>query len=144
MLKLMARHARFVLLAMSGTVLAACATGGGMYDQPYALFEAHQRSQIQELEPAIVTAIDGKSRSLGDDNEPVSPGPHRVELSIPGPPGMSNPGRATLQVDAKPCVRYRFGARRSSPTARDWYATVEATEPIGECLKKFPAIKPQQ
>ena len=126
---------------MSGTLLVACATDDGMYDQPYALFEAHERSQIQELAPAFVVSIDGKSRGPGDDNLPVSPGMHRVELSIPGPPGMSNPGRATLQVDAKPCVRYRFGARRSSPTARDWHATVEATEPIGECLKKFPAAR---
>jgi hypothetical protein len=136
----MTRHAT-IAQALPAVLLAACAgSTGGMYSQPYALFEAHERSQIQELEPAIVTAIDGKNRSLGDYNEPVSPGMHRVELSIPGPPGMSNPGRDTLQVDAKPCVRYRFGARRSAPGARDWYATVESTEPIGECLKKFPSV----
>jgi hypothetical protein len=134
----MTRRGRIILLVPGALIAACAASGGGMYDQPYALFEAHEGSQIQELEPAFVTSIDGKSRGLGDDNLPVSPGTRRVELSIPGPPHMSNPGRATLQVDAKPCVRYRFGARRSSPTARDWYATVESTEPIGECRKKFP------
>ena len=121
--------------------LAGCAGGmGDMYSQPYALFEQYEASQIAELQPALVVAIDGKSRSAGDYFEPVTPGIHQVELSIPGPPGMSSPGRETLQVDAKPCVRYRFGARRSSATARDWHATVEATEPIAECRKKFPSV----
>jgi hypothetical protein len=128
-------------LALAAAASLASCAGGGMYAQPYALFESHERSQIQELEPAVVMSIDGRSRALGEGNEPVTPGLRRVELSIPGPPGMSNPGRATLEVDAKPCVRYRFGARRTSPTARDWYATVESTEPIGECRKKFPEVK---
>lgn len=137
----MTRHAA-IALALPAVLLAACAgSTGGMYSQPYALFEAHERSQIQELEPAFVMSIDGASRALGNDSEPVEPGLRRVELSIPGPRGMSNPERETLEVDAKPCVRYRFGARRSSPTARDWHATVEASEPIGECLKKFPSMK---
>jgi hypothetical protein len=133
-------HKRLALTVTTAW-LAACASGGGMYNQPYALFEPHERSQIQELEPAFVMSIDGRSRGLGDSNEPVTPGVRRVELSIPGPRGMSNPESETLEVDAKPCMRYRFGARRPSPTARDWHATVEATEPIGECLKKFPAVK---
>jgi len=112
-----------------------------MYSQPYALFVPHERSQIQEQQPALIMSIDGKSRSLADTNDPVTPGKHKVELSLPGPMGMSNPKYETVEVDAKPCMRYRFGARRDSPTARDWYATIEATEPIGECLKKFPDVK---
>ena len=135
----MTRHAAFVFAA-SAVLLPACAYAGA-YDQPYALFEAHEGSRIQELEPAPVVAIDGKSRGPRDKSDPVSPGAHKVELSIPGPRGVSSPGRATLEVDAKPCVRYRFAARRSAPNARDWHAVVESTEPIGECLKKFPAVK---
>jgi len=112
-----------------------------MYSEPYALFEPHERSQAQELQPAFIMSIDGKSRGIKDNSDPVTPGKHRVELSLPGPRGMSQPKYQTIEVDAKPCVRYRFAARRDSPTARDWYATVEATEPIGECLKKFPDVK---
>ena len=130
------------LACLSAALLAACATGGSPYNEPYALFESHQRSQIQELEPAVVLSIDGKQRPAGGYLEPVSPGLRTVELSIPGPPAMGTSDTAKLQVDAKPCTRYRFGARRSSPTAREWYATIEATEPIGECLKKFPSVKP--
>ncbi len=42
----MTRRGRSLLL-LPGALVAACAAGG-MYDQPYALFEAHQRSQIQD------------------------------------------------------------------------------------------------
>ncbi|HEX6018611.1 MAG TPA: hypothetical protein VFZ28_10965 [Burkholderiaceae bacterium] len=129
-----------IAIALSTLLLAACASGG-MYNEPYALFEPRERSNVQELRPAFVLSIDGKSRAVNDNNEPVTPGKHRVELSLPGPLGTSNPVYKTIEVDAKPCTRYRFGARRDSPTARDWYPTIEATEPIGECLKKFPAVK---
>jgi hypothetical protein len=129
-------------VVLTPVLLAACASGGGgMYSQPYALFEPHERSQVQEQQPAFILSIDGKSRAINDNNEPVTPGKHRVELSLPGPMGVSNPKRETLEIDAKPCVRYRFSARRDSPTARDWYAKLESTEPIGECLKKFPDVK---
>ena len=123
------------LLALSAVALAACA-GGGMYDQPYALIEPHQVSATEDLRPAMVLKVDNVSRPV-NRNDPVPPGPHTVEVSIPGPPGMSDPGRDTLTIDAKPCTRYLLGATRSSRTARDWKAEVTATEPIGECQKKF-------
>ena len=139
----MIRSMRPLLLALPVAWLAACASGGGSpYAEPYALFESHESSQVQELRPAVVLSIDGRSRAIGDRNDPVTPGKHKVELSLPGPMGMSSPKYETVEVDAKPCMRYRFGARRDSPTARDWYATIESREPIGECLKKFPDVKP--
>jgi hypothetical protein len=138
---MIARHISLVLV-LAPLLLSACASGGGgMYSQPYALFEPHEGSQVQERQPAFIMSIDGKSRAINDNNEPVTPGKHRVELSLPGPMGVSNPKYETIEVDAKPCVRYRFSARRDTPTARDWYAKLESTEPIGECLKKFPDVK---
>jgi len=128
-------------LLVPAALLAACASGGGMYSQPYALFEPHESSGIQELRPAYIMSIDGKSRGIRDNGDPVEPGKRKVELSLPGPMGMSSPAYQTVEVEAKPCVRYRFGARRDSPTARDWYATIESKESIGECLKKFPEVK---
>jgi hypothetical protein len=126
--------------ALRTTLLAACAScTGGLYNQPYALFDQAQGSEIEPLQSAFVTAIDGVKRPAGDYFEPVTPGIHRVELSIPGPVGMSTSARDTLQVDAKPCVRYRFGARRSA-NSTDWHATLESTEPIDECRKKFPSV----
>jgi hypothetical protein len=139
---IMTPSTRPLLLALPVAWLAACASGGGAYSQPYALFEPHERSEVQELRPAFIMSIDGRSRAINDSNEPVAPGKRKVELSLPGPMGVSNPKYETVEVDAKPCTRYRFGARRDSATARDWYATIEAREPIGECLKKFPDVKP--
>jgi hypothetical protein len=52
---------------------------------------------------------------------------------------MSDPGRTTLEVDAKPCTRYYFGAKRSSRTASDWQGYLSSTEPITECTGKFKA-----
>ena len=129
-----------VLVPVSAALLGACATGGGMYSQPYALFEAAQRMPTADTRPAFIMSIDGKTVSI-DSNDPVLPGMRMVEVSIPGSPGMSNPGRDTLSVDAKPCTRYLFAAKRSSRTARDWEAFVAASEPIGECVKRFPAMK---
>jgi hypothetical protein len=133
----MQKAIRAIPLTLSAALLGACA-GGSMYSQPYALFEAEQRMPTADTRPAFVMKIDGRNIELGRD-EPVAPGLRTVELSIPGPPGMSDPGRDTLQVDAKPCTRYYFAARRSSPTARDWKAFIAASEPVGECVKQFTA-----
>jgi hypothetical protein len=124
-------------LALATVVLGGCASApGGMYGQPYALFEPERRMPAADTRSAFIMKIDGRDRDIGR-NDPVPPGLHEVEVSIPGPPGMSDPGRDTLQVDAKPCTRYYFSAMRSSPTARDWRAFISATETIGECASKF-------
>ena len=132
-------HTRALTLMAAG--LAACATGSGPYDQPYALIEPHGRTPTDDQRPAFVLGIDGKSRDIRD-NTPVTPGKHRVELSIPGPPGLSTPQQVLVEMDVKPCMRYRMGATRSDFGARDWKPAVVETEPIGECLRKFPDVKP--
>jgi len=132
--------ARIVSIAAVSTLLGACASGGGMYSQPYALFEPAQRMPAADERPAYVLNIDGQFVAI-NTNDPVAPGKRTVELSVPGPVGMSDPGRDTLVVDAKPCTRYYFAARRSSMTARDWTAYVVSSEPIDECTKRFSAAK---
>ena len=126
-------------LAACAVLLGACA-GGGMYSQPYAQFAAERRSPTQDTRPAYVLKVDGENFTIGS-SDPVPPGRHTLDLSIPGPPGMGDSDRDTLVIDLKPCTLYYFSARRSSPTARDWKAFVEAAEPIGECLKRFPDAK---
>jgi hypothetical protein len=124
--------------ALGVAVLAACAGGGGMYSQPYALFEPEQRSLVEDtLRPAFVLKIDDENRAINDTNLPVTPGLRKVVVSIPGPPGMSSPLQETITIDAKPCTRYYLGARRTAPGARDWSAVITNMEPIGECQKKF-------
>jgi hypothetical protein len=134
------RQLQRALLTLSGALLAACAAGGNMYAEPYALFEPHRAMQTQDMRPAFVTAIDGVDRGI-NDNDPVSPGLRRVEVSVPGAFAMSDSVRVTFTVDAKPCTRYMLGAKQLSTASRDWSPVVAAVEPIGECLRKFPSVK---
>lgn len=134
----MQKHVR-VLLAAGAALLAACATGG-MYDQPYALFEPHRTSPTQDMLPAFITAIDGVSRNI-KSNDPVTPGVHEVEVSVPGGFRMGEVEHATIKVDAKPCMRYQLGARQLSLASREWSPVIANAEPIGECLRKFPSVK---
>ena len=124
-----------ILLAALATA-AALPSVAGPYDQPYVLFEARERSTTQDLAPATVMKVDGKNTRTGRQ-EPYSPGKHAVEVSVPGRKGMSNPERQTVEVDAQPCTRYYFAAKRSSPTDDDWKAYVAREDSIAECKKKF-------
>ena len=116
-------------------LIAGCASGG-MYSEPYALFEAERRMPAADTRSAFIMKIDGANVDMSR-NDPVKPGTRNVEVSIPGAPGMADSDRDTITVDAKPCTRYYFAAKRSSPTARDWKVFISASEPIGECTKKF-------
>ena len=125
--------------AALATLLSACASApGGMYSEPYALFEPEQRMPAQDTRPAFVMKIDGENVQI-NRSDPVKPGVRQVEVSIPGPPGMSKPDRDVLTIDAKPCTRYYIAAKRPSMTDTDWKAFVSSVETIGECKKKFEA-----
>ena len=124
------------LAMVMATTLVDARAAGGAYAKPYALFEPQQQMQVADTRPAFIVKIDGHDVAI-DRSEPVPPGMRTVVVSVPGPKGMSNPSRATLTIDAKPCTRYFVAARRSSPTARDWSAFVAASEPIGECVRRF-------
>jgi hypothetical protein len=130
-----ARNSTAALLAASAALLGGCA-GGNMYSQPYAQFVPERRSATEDTRPALVMRIDDHMVDATRD-DPVPPGVHQVEVSVPGPPGMSDPKRDTLTVDAKPCTRYYFSAKRATRTDTDWHGFVSASEPIGECVKKF-------
>lgn len=111
---------------------AAFPAVAGPYDQPYALFVPAHRSEVRDIEPAMVVAVDGKP-TRGRRAEPVAPGFHEVEVSLPSPRGTSRPGREVITIAAEPCTRYYIGAQRSTATSRDWSAFVERSEAIGEC-----------
>ena len=118
-------------------LLGACASApGGEYSQPYALFQAEPRLTQPGYVPAYALTIDGKPVRAGQ-TDPVDPGVREVEFSVSGPVGNNSKGGTFLKVDAKPCTRYFFSAKRDSPTATQWQAFVSNTEPIGECAKRF-------
>ena len=123
---------------------ASATTWAGPYDQPYALFQARAKSAAQDLAPATVMKVDGQNTKKPGRSDPVPPGKHAIEVSVPGAKGVSNPDRQTLEIDAKPCTRYFLAAKRSSPTAKDWQAFVEREESIGECKAKFMKDAPKK
>jgi len=130
-----ARNSTSALLAASAALLAACAAAN-MYAQPYAQFVPERRSATEDTRPAMIMRIDGHMVDATRD-DPVEPGVRQVEVSVPGAPGMSDPKRDIITVDAKPCTRYYFSAGRATRTDTTWHGFVSASEPIGECKKKF-------
>ena len=72
---------RIVSIAVSAVLLGACASGGGMYSQPYALFEPAQRMPAEDQRPAFVLDIDGKNVAI-NTNDPVEPGKRTVEKGL--------------------------------------------------------------
>ena len=128
-----------LLAASVAAALGGCGATN-MYSQPYAQFVPERRSVTDDTRPAMVMRIDDHMVDATRD-DPIPPGVHKVEVSVPGPPGMSDPKRDVITVDAKACTRYYFAAKRATRTDTDWHAFVAASEPIGECQKKFPDVK---
>lgn len=125
-----------ILIAIAPLLAGA----GGKYSNPYALFEAEQRRPAADTRPAFIMRIDDKYVKIGT-NDPIAPGNHEVELSIPGTPGSAQSTRVKMTIEAKPCTRYYFAAQRSTRSARDWEAFVAGSESIRECVKRFPDAK---
>ena len=128
------------LTAIPALVACALASGAalaGPFDQPYAVFEPALPSAVHQVRPASIMRIDGETWAHARF-QPVAPGPHVIEVSVPGPMPRSSPERRTVQIMAKPCTRYAIGARKSIPGSQRWEAFFES-EPMGECLQRFAA-----
>jgi hypothetical protein len=127
---------------MKRCLIAACAlalaTGAfaGPYDQPYALVESGDRSDVREEFPASITRVDGKSTRNSRKPDPVAPGPHALTVRYETARVTQGPAETTreLQMDLEACTRYRIVARRTGGT--NWEPKVYS-EPISECVRKF-------
>lgn len=125
---------RQILLA--AVCMAACGAFAGMYDQPYALVEPADRSQVREEFPPAITQIDGKSTRNPRKSDPIEPGKHRVTVRFETGRVTQGPAETTreLELDLEGCTRYRIAARRVDSV--NWEPKVYS-EPIAECVKKF-------
>ena len=113
-------------LLAAASLLAACSPSmSSVYSEPYVIFVAEHRKQLAGVIPAVIMKIDGMEAAGRKD--PVKPGSHTLELAVTGVAD-----RKTLTVDAKPCMRYYVGARR---TGAEISAFVSEVEPIKECRK---------
>ena len=118
--------------------LAAFASLGafaGLYDQPYSLVEPADPSKVREEFSPAITQIDGKSTRSPRRPDPVEPGQHTVTVRFETGRVAQGPDEVSrdVQIDMKPCVRYRIAAKR---VGINWEPRIYQ-EPIGECNKKF-------
>ena len=119
-----------------GSLLAAGCAAVEPFDAPYALVEVGPISAARKELPVIVNAIDGDSL-LNPRSGPIKPGKHQLEVQFSTRDGPFWKRKKMVELDAKPCTRYRIVAQYTNLTNVDW-APVIYPEPIGECLAKFP------
>lgn len=127
---------RNLLLALIAAA-ASLPAFAGPYDQPYAILETGKKSETRKEAPASISRIDGKSVRNPRKSDPLAPGKHTIDVSFSSARGLTADNIKTLEVDAKPCMRYFINARYESPTGPKWEPVVSAGQPIGECRSKF-------
>ena len=111
------------------------AAWAGPYDEPYGTIEMGDRSVTRKHEPATINKIDGKSTDNPRRPDPVAPGKHAVEVSFSSARVTVGDQLKTIDIDVKPCKRYRVVAHYT--TSGKWDPVVQSVEDIGECKKKF-------
>ena len=109
----------------------------GMYDQPYAIVEVGDRSEVREEFPPSISKVDGVSTRNTRRSDPISPGKHRITVRFETARVTQNPEEVSreLEMDLAPCTRYRVVAHRKGKSM-DWEPKVYP-EKIGECVRKF-------
>lgn len=120
------------------TVLLAWAVSAsaGMYDQPYAIVESGDASDVRKEARVAISKVDGKSTRNPRKSDPVSPGKHTITLNFDSARGLFRPTSLDVEIDLEACTRYRIVANYEVKTGGDWKPKVY-TEQIGECRKKF-------
>jgi len=117
--------------------LASAAAFAGMYDQPYAVVETAEPSDVRKEARLAITKVDGKSPRSSRKTDPVPPGRHTLTLHFASARGIFRPEYQDVEIDLEACTRYRIVASYESKMGPDWKPKVYS-EPIGECRKKFP------
>ena len=125
-------------LALAGLALAATSSLAGPYDQPYSIVEAADRSAAREEFPVAITQVDGASTKSPRTSDAIAPGKHKVTVRFQTGRVAQSPAEESreLDLDLKPCTRYRVAAARKGSV--NWEPKVYE-ERIGECERKFKA-----
>ena len=124
---------------LAATILvfaASAAFAAGMYDQPYALVERGDNSEVRKEAQVAITKVDGKSTRDPRRTDPLSPGKHLVTVHFSSARGVFRPEYQDVEIDMAACTRYRIVAQYQGRTGGDW-KPVYTSEPIGECRRKF-------
>ena len=125
-----------LLFATVLATLAVPATFAGMYDQPYAIVESGDASEMRKEARLAIGKVDGKSTRNPRKSDPIAPGKHNITLHFESARGNFRPASLDVEIDLQPCTRYRIVASYEVKMGGDWKPKVYS-EPIGECVKKF-------
>ena len=125
-----------LLLAFVLANLAIPATFAGMYDQPYAIVESGNTSELRKEARVAISQVDGKNPRNARKSDPLAPGKHVITLHFESARGIFRPTSLDVELDLQACTLYRIVANYESKTGGDWKPKVY-TEPLGECVKKF-------
>ena len=111
----------------------------GPYDQAYAIITSDATPSADPLlRPVIVNRVDGESVPSSSYNKAVvPPGPHQVTLDLPPRKGFHVATQRTLELVARPCMRYYVVAKLDTPVGQEWQPVVRSSELIAECQRAF-------
>ena len=129
-------HNLFRATAAVAAALASAAAFAGMYDQPYAVVETGDSSDVRKEARLAITKVDGKSPRSSRKSDPIPPGKHNLTLHFASARGIFRPEYQDIEIDLEACTRYRIVASYESKMGPVWKPKVYS-EPIGECRKKF-------
>ena len=121
------------LLAILAAVPSARA---GMYDQPYAIVESRNASEVRNEARLAISKVDGKSARDPRKTDPLAPGRHTITVHFESARGNFRPAIQDVEIDLAACTRYSIVASYEVKSGPDWTPKVYS-EPIGECVKKF-------
>jgi hypothetical protein len=121
----------FALAAVSAVSAIA-----GPYDQPYALIERGDPSDVRKEATVAITRIDGDSTRDPRKSDPIAPGKHKVTIHFESARGSFRPEFVDLDLDLAPCTVYRIWAKYESKTGPDWKPLVRS-ERLPDCERKF-------
>jgi len=124
-----------VMALLVGSLGVAGCAAVEPFDGPYALVEVGHTSAARKELPVIVNAIDG-DYLLNPRSGPIKPGKHQLEIQFSTRDGAYSKRKRIVELDAKPCTRYRIVAQYTNLTNVDWTPIIYP-EPIGECMAKF-------
>ncbi len=125
-----------LLFAIALAALAVPVSFAGMYDQPYAIVESGDASEVRNEARLAISKVDGKSTRNPRKSDPIAPGKHSITLHFESARGLFRPASLDVEIDLQACTRYRIVANYENKTGGDWKPKVYS-ESIGECVRKF-------
>lgn len=132
--------ARMLLLALPAIATAALA---GPYDQPWAIVESGDQSDVKKDAKVAISKVDGKTTRNVRRSDPIAPGKHVITVNYESAHTVITDRSRDVEMNLEGCTRYRVVARYITRMDPKWEPHVYS-EPISECAKKFQKGEPKK